>query len=81
MKNSEFNKIISNRIIYLRKEKGLTQEQLAYQSGIAKGGLSEIERGLKEPMPLTLLKICVGLEISLKEFYDFKEITDFADKL
>ena len=81
MKNKEFSKIISNRIKILRVLKGLTIEQLAYQSGISKGGLSEIERCLKEPMPLTILKICVGLDITIKEFFDFKEIENFADKL
>ena len=56
-------------------------EQLAYQSGISKGGLSEIERCLKEPKIGTILKICVCLNITIKEFFDFKEINDVASKL
>ena len=81
MNNKEFNFILCNRIIALRKRCNLTIEQLAYQSGISKGGLSEIERGKKSPMPLTILKICAGLGITMKDFFDYKEINDFQKKL
>ena len=49
MTRENFNRIICQRILNLRVKLGLTQEQLAYQSGISKGGLSEIERNMKEP--------------------------------
>lgn len=81
MKNKNFSKILCDRVKTLRLQQGLTIEQLAYQSGISKGGLSEIERCMKEPMPLTILKICVGLGITIKEFFDFHEIEDFANTL
>ena len=58
MSDKEFNNILCKRITLLRKKNNLTIEKLAYQSGISKGGLSEIERGIKSPMPLTILKIC-----------------------
>ena len=44
MTNKDFNTILCNRIAQLRKQHKLTLEQLAYQSDISKGGLSEIER-------------------------------------
>lgn len=81
MINKKFNCIVCKRISELRKSKNLTIEQLAYRSGISKGGLSEIERNMKEPRAYTILKICSGLEISMKEFFDFKEIEDFAYSL
>ncbi len=81
MTNSDFNKIICQRISSLRKEHSLTLEQLAYQCGISKGGLSEIERNMKEPRAYTIIKICTGLGITMKDFFDFKEINDFMDKL
>ena len=71
MINQDFNKIICQRISSLRKKHNITLEQLAYQSGISKGGLSEIERNMKEPRAYTILKICNGLGISMKEFFDF----------
>lgn len=81
MTNENFNKLICQRIHSLRKERGLKLEQLAYQSEISKGGLSEIERNLKEPRVFTILKICAGLNISMKEFFDFKELENFKDSL
>ncbi|MBR1908911.1 helix-turn-helix transcriptional regulator [bacterium] len=81
MRNKDFNNILCKRIIELRKSNNLTLEKLAYQSGISKGGLSEIERGLKSPMPLTILKICTGLGITMKDFFDYKEINDFQSHL
>ncbi|MCQ2754206.1 MAG: helix-turn-helix transcriptional regulator [bacterium] len=81
MKNTEFNKIISKRIKDLRAAKNLTIEQLAYQSGISKGGLSEIERNMKEPMPYTILRICSGLEITMSEFFNFDEINEYENEL
>lgn len=81
MINQEFNKIICQRISALRKSNKLTLEQLAYQSGISKGGLSEIERNMKEPRAYTILKICNGLGISMKEFFDFAELENFSNLL
>lgn len=81
MTNPEFNKIISKRIVDLRKQKKLTIEQLAYQSGISKGGLSEIERNMKEPRIYTILRLCAGLNITIKDFFDFDEIDRFKDIL
>jgi len=81
MINQDFNNIVCKRIVQLRKKKGLTLEKLAYQSGISKGGLSEIERNMKEPRAYTILRICNGLEISMSEFFNFQELNDFAANL
>lgn len=74
-----FNQIIARRITQLRKKQKLTLEKLAYQSGVSKGGLSEIERNMKEPRLYTIMKICCGLGITLKEFFDFHELDKFTD--
>lgn len=76
--SQEFNNIICKRIKSLRKSHNLTIEQLAYQSGISKGGLSEIERNMKEPRAYTIIRICAGLNITMKEFFDFEEINKFT---
>lgn len=81
MISQDFNKIVCQRIAQLRKKRNMTLEQLAYRSGISKGGLSEIERNMKEPRAYTILKLCSGLEISMKEFFDFDEINDFMNLL
>ena len=76
--SQEFNNIICKRIKSLRKSNNLTIEQLAYQSGISKGGLSEIERNMKEPRAYTIIRICAGLNITMKDFFDFDEINKFT---
>jgi transcriptional regulator with XRE-family HTH domain len=81
MSNGKFNNLICQRILSLRKEKGLTMEQLAYQSGISKGGLSEIERNLKEPRAFTIFKLCAGLNISMKDFFDFEDLEEFKNSI
>lgn len=81
MINQDFNKIICQRISSLRKKHNITLEQLAYQSGISKGGLSEIERNMKEPRAYTILKICNGLGFSMKEFFDFPDLDKFSENL
>lgn len=79
MRNPKLSKIICNRIQQLQVENNLNIEQLAYQSGISKGGLSEILRGMKEPSNSTIVKICIALNISMQEFFDFDEIKKYME--
>ncbi len=79
MTNKDFNRILCARIKALRLSKDIKMEKLAYQSGISKGGLSEIEHMKKEPRIYTIFKICSALNITLKEFFDFREIDDFME--
>lgn len=55
----------AERVKNLRKQRNLTQEELAKLSGIGLGLISKIERGdNKDPKLSTLEKIIKGLEIS-----------------
>ena len=56
---------VRRNIIRIRKEKGYTQERLAYESEVSKGYLSEIESGKKSPTVKTLGKLAETLGISL----------------
>lgn len=56
---------LGKRIASEREAKGLSIERLAYEMGISKGNLSEIERGLRDPRYTTLVQIAEGLNISL----------------
>ncbi len=62
---------IGMRIKQLREQKGLTIEKLAYENDLAKGNLSEIEKGLIDPRLSTLEKIAKGLDVKLKELLDY----------
>lgn len=58
---------LGNRIKEERKKRGITSEKLAYETGISKGNLSEIERSLRDVRISTLILIAEGLEISLSK--------------
>lgn len=48
----------------IREKRGVSLNELARRSGVAKGNLSEIERGHKSPTVRTLRKIARGLDVS-----------------
>ena len=56
---------IGTTIKNIRKRKGLTQGDLAIESGITQTYLSQIENNLKDPTVSTLKKISVRLQIPL----------------
>lgn len=59
------NDHISHNLKLLRKEKGLTLDELADLSNVSKSMLSEIERGGTNPTILVLWKIAEGMKIPL----------------
>lgn len=54
---------VSGRIKALRKEQGLTQEQLAQRSGLPQSHISKLENGKHSPSALTLEKIARALGV------------------
>jgi transcriptional regulator with XRE-family HTH domain len=51
----------------LREERGITQEQLAFEAGITASALSRIERGLNSPRWRTVSQIAQALGVQLAE--------------
>lgn len=52
----------------IRENKGISQEQLAFEANLHRTYISQIERGLKSITVKTLLKITQPLEIRIDEF-------------
>lgn len=65
------------RIRYLRKKKGMSQEDLALDSGVNKNYLSDLERGMRNPTINVLERIALTLEVTLSEL--FMGIQSFED--
>ena len=66
-------KIIGERIKYLRTNRVfLSQEDFSIKLGYDRTYMSRVESGRQNITIETLIKICEGLEISLKEFFDFE---------
>lgn len=61
---------LANRIESLRKEKGLTQEQLAEKSGLHRAYFWDIENGRNISIK-TGYKIARALGVKLSELFDF----------
>ena len=61
------NIIFGKRVAYLRKQKGISQEQLSYSSKLNRTYMGAIERGEKTPSLTTMIKIAHGLNMNLKE--------------
>ncbi len=57
------NKIVSENIKQLRKDRGISLDELARLSGVSKSMLAQIERGEGNPTLSTLWKIAGGMSV------------------
>ena len=60
----DMRKLVGCNAARLRKEKGLTQEQLAERSGLSQQYLSGLEQGKRNPTIVTLYEIAEALGVS-----------------
>lgn len=69
---------INLRITELLKERNISVVyKLSYLAGISNSIISDFRRGkVKEPSISSLIHICEGFDISLKEFFDSPYFTD-----
>lgn len=65
-------KKLGTRIATLRKKTGVTAEKFAYENGISKGYLSDIESGKRLPTLLMVEKIAKALSVEIKDLFHFK---------
>jgi transcriptional regulator with XRE-family HTH domain len=61
---------ISQRIGQLRREKKLTQHQLASQSELSVSAIRKYEQGISEPSIRSLIKIASAFKITLDELVE-----------
>jgi transcriptional regulator with XRE-family HTH domain len=63
----DMRKLVGRNAARLRKEAGLTQEQLAERCGLSQQYLSKLEQGKRNPTVVTLYEIAQGLGVSHME--------------
>ena len=74
-------KIRANRINDLCKKRGISYYALSYKSAVPLTTLLHIVDGsTKNPGILTVIKICEGLDISLKDFFDTEDFFYIQDE-
>lgn len=57
---------LGQRILEVRKKKGITLDELSLRMQISKGNLSDIEHGKRDPRFQTLKAISAGLGLTLQ---------------
>ena len=60
----DMRKLVGRNFARLRREKGLTQEEIEARSGFSQQYLSSLERGRRNPTVITLYEIAQALEVS-----------------
>jgi|YelNatPaOPRAMG01_1025707.scaffolds.fasta_scaffold145167_1 transcriptional regulator with XRE-family HTH domain len=66
-------KVVGQKIRNIRKEKGLTQEELGNLCGLSYKFISDVERGKQNPSLDSLASIAKGLNVQLSTLFDFQE--------
>ncbi len=78
-----YSDIVAKRLKELCKDKKITVNKLATLSGITQSTVEDIVAGkTKNPKLKTLHKLAQGLDMTLSELFDFKEMneTTFDDE-
>ncbi|ATG48285.1 transcriptional regulator [Celeribacter ethanolicus] len=60
----DMRKLVGRNFARLRREKGLTQEQVEERSGLSQQYLSGLERGKRNPTVITLYELAQALGVS-----------------
>lgn len=56
--------LVGRNLARIRRERGLTQEELAIRSGFTQQYLSDLERGRRNPTIITLYEIAMALGVN-----------------
>jgi transcriptional regulator with XRE-family HTH domain len=60
---------LGNRVRELRRKRGLSQENLADLAKFGRSYMSGVERGVRNPSALQLLKLARALRIQVGDFF------------
>jgi len=69
VENAEFKQALGQLIVELRRERGLSQEQLALTAEVDRTRMSQIERGEANVSIDTLIKIADALDLTLASLF------------
>jgi transcriptional regulator with XRE-family HTH domain len=75
----DINVLFGLRVRQLRMAKGLTQEQLGYDTGLHRTYVGQIERAEKNITLKSIEKIAKELDMNVKELLDFSTIRPFGE--
>lgn len=73
-------KLIGAKIRQIRREKGITQEQLAEKANTTNSYIAGIERGTRNVTIGSLEKIADALEVSVFDFFEYRQFAQTQDQ-
>ena len=71
VESSNILKIFGKQVRAKRSELGLSQEQLAFETGLDRTYISGVERGVRNPSLVIVQKIAKGLKLDLPSLFSF----------
>ena len=66
----DVRRVIARNVVRLRRERGISQEELSFRSKRTRAYLSGLERGRRNPTAVTLDKIATALGVSIVELFN-----------
>lgn len=74
----DIREIIGWNLRRLRRERGVTQEDFATDSGFDRGYVSGVERGVRNPSATVLARLAASLDVDVIELVDRDKANAFA---
>lgn len=65
-------KKFGQRVSYLRREQGLTQEELSFRANISPSYMSAIERGITDTTISTAKRLSKALQVEIVKLFEYK---------
>ena len=76
--DSDYGKIILNRILFLCEKRGITINKLADMSGVRQSTIHNLVCGAStNPKICTLHRIATAFSMTLAEFFDYPELNNY----
>lgn len=81
MKTKDSQRVLADRINRLCKAKGMSYYSLSYRSTVPLNTILHIVDGsTKNPGVFTIIKLCDGLGITMRDFFDTEEFLKFVEE-
>jgi transcriptional regulator with XRE-family HTH domain len=71
MARTSVNQKLGKNLARIRKEQGVTQEKLQAISGIDRGYISGVERGVRNPSIRNIERMAKALKVKVSDLTDF----------
>lgn len=66
----DWRAVVGRNVKALRQQRGLTQEQLAFDAGLDLTYVGGIERGRRNPSLLVMARLAGALSVDIRELFD-----------